>query len=223
MSANGISTLPTKEDKQIAKLDLSEQKRTTTGNPRNVYNISMLPTRYSGDEIVDNENVGGLIQGRPWVSLEAGIYRSVYSGYFADNVAFFTTPTSAGVVTDIYDTAGEIAEITSIQYTGYFLAKTTGTYTFYSSSDDASFVWVGPFAIKGFTTDNATVKNPGLHGPVETSGTVDLVAGGYYPIRVQYGNNGSAGVLDVSYSNSTVAKTRLSGDVLWYNSVTNGI
>jgi hypothetical protein len=68
MSANGISTLPTKQDRQIAKLDLSEQKRTTDGNPRNVYDISLLPTRYEGNNVVVNANPNGLIQGRPWVS-----------------------------------------------------------------------------------------------------------------------------------------------------------
>jgi hypothetical protein len=67
MAANGISTLSTKELRQKAKLDLAAAKRATDGNPRATYDITQLPTQYSGNAIVDNANVSGLIQGRPWV------------------------------------------------------------------------------------------------------------------------------------------------------------
>jgi hypothetical protein len=67
MAANGISTLPTKELRQKAKLDLAAAKRATDGNPRNVYDITQLPTVYSGNVVVDNPNEGGLVVGRPWV------------------------------------------------------------------------------------------------------------------------------------------------------------
>lgn len=68
MSLNGISHLPTREDRQKAKLDLASTKRATDGNPRATYDITELPTQYDGDAIVDNPNVGGLIEGRPWVA-----------------------------------------------------------------------------------------------------------------------------------------------------------
>ena len=67
MSANGISSLPTKEQRQKAKLDLAAAKRASDGNTRHTYNISQLPTKYVGNEIIDNPNTTGLIQGRPWV------------------------------------------------------------------------------------------------------------------------------------------------------------
>jgi hypothetical protein len=73
MSANGISTLANKELRQVAKLDLSQTIRQAGGNVNatayrvnNVYDITLLPTKYSDNEIVDNPNVGGLQQGRPW-------------------------------------------------------------------------------------------------------------------------------------------------------------
>ena len=68
MAANGISTLPTKEARQKAKLDLAATERAADGNPRATYDITQLPTQYSGDDVVDNPNTGGLVQGRPWVS-----------------------------------------------------------------------------------------------------------------------------------------------------------
>jgi hypothetical protein len=68
MSLNGISHLPTREDRQKAKLDLAATKRATDGNPRATYDITELPTQYDGDDIIDNPNTGGLVQGRPWVA-----------------------------------------------------------------------------------------------------------------------------------------------------------
>lgn len=66
MSANGIAHLPTKEARQKAKLDLAATNRAADGNPRATYDITELPTQYSGNDIVNNANDGGLVQGRPW-------------------------------------------------------------------------------------------------------------------------------------------------------------
>jgi hypothetical protein len=58
--------LADKEARQKAKLDLAAADRASDGNPRATYDITELPTQYSGNVIVDNPNAGGLIQGRPW-------------------------------------------------------------------------------------------------------------------------------------------------------------
>jgi hypothetical protein len=68
MAANGISELATKELKQKAKLDLAATKRATDGNLRATYDITQLPTQYDDNSIIDNPNVGGLVQGRPWTT-----------------------------------------------------------------------------------------------------------------------------------------------------------
>jgi len=67
MGQNGISDLPTKEQRQIAKLDLAAARRAAQGNPRSTYDINLLPTKYDDNDIVDNPNIGGLQQGRPWI------------------------------------------------------------------------------------------------------------------------------------------------------------
>ena len=67
MSANGISTLPTKELRQKAKLDLAATNRVADGNPRATYDLTLLPTQYNGNVILDNPNAGGLVAGRPWI------------------------------------------------------------------------------------------------------------------------------------------------------------
>jgi hypothetical protein len=67
MAANGISELATKELRQKAKLDLAAAKRAADGNPRATYDITLLPTQYNDNAIIDNPNAGGLVQGRPWI------------------------------------------------------------------------------------------------------------------------------------------------------------
>lgn len=67
MSANGISTLATKELKQKAKLNLAATKRAADGNPRATYDLSLLPTQYNDNAVIDNANTAGLVTGRPWL------------------------------------------------------------------------------------------------------------------------------------------------------------
>ena len=67
MAANGISTLLTKELRQKAKLDLAAAKRAADSNPRATYDLTLLPTQYNGNVLIDNPNAGGLVEGRPWI------------------------------------------------------------------------------------------------------------------------------------------------------------
>jgi hypothetical protein len=67
MSANGISTLATKELRQKAKLDLAATKRATDSNARATYDLTLLPTQFNDNGLIDNPNAGGLVQGRPWI------------------------------------------------------------------------------------------------------------------------------------------------------------
>ncbi len=91
MSANGIAQLPTREERQVAKLEIAQAKRqgktvaddgTITGSidptkpyyrGGNVYDLTSLPNPYDAGDDVNNvdetPNTGGLIQGRPWVGV----------------------------------------------------------------------------------------------------------------------------------------------------------
>lgn len=68
MAANGISTLATKQLRQEAKLTLAGNKRAADPSryPKSTPDLDLLPTKYSGNDIVDNPNTGGLQPGRPW-------------------------------------------------------------------------------------------------------------------------------------------------------------
>jgi hypothetical protein len=161
----------------------------------------------------------------------AGVYKTTYSGYFADNVSFFATATPASVggnpatsvqTTSIFEPATDDGSNFSCQWLGYFKPTTTETYTFFTSSDDASYMWIGETAITGFTTLNATVKNGGAHGNQERSGTASLTNGTYYPIRIQFGEANGGDVMTFNYSTPTITKTTNVTGLVFYNSTTNG-
>lgn len=65
MAANGISTLATKEARQIAKLNLAKTNRAATGR-RSLYNRNRLPAPYTGNVAVPANGAATLEQGRPW-------------------------------------------------------------------------------------------------------------------------------------------------------------
>lgn len=94
MAKNGISTLSTKQLRQIAKLDYSQAKRKgqiiTEGSgtwsadgidndtvnwyrPNNTYDITSLPDTYNDNlpGADDNPNLGGLLPKRPWIAVGA--------------------------------------------------------------------------------------------------------------------------------------------------------
>ena len=124
----------------------------------------------------------------------AGLFQYSQSGYYNDNVNFFTASsvTAVGATNNISSTLATLT--TSYQYVGYFLAPSTGTYKFGIASDDAGYLWIGDLAITGYTSSNAIIAQPGLRGAAYTySGNVRLTAGIYYPIRFMTGNNGGAG------------------------------
>jgi len=161
----------------------------------------------------------------------AGLYKTTYSGYFADNVSFFATATPATVggnpatsvqTTSISEPSQNDGENFSCQWLGYFKPTTTETYTFFTSSDDASYVWLGSNAQTGFTTGNSTVNNGGLHGTLEKFGSIALTAGTYYPIRIQFGELSGGDVMTFNYSTPTITKTTNVTGLVFYNTSTNG-
>lgn len=87
---------------------------------------------------------------------------------------------------------------------GYFRASQTGTYTFFTSSDDGSGVWIGSIASasSGRTTANAVLNNNmgGGQGDTKRSGTISLTAGVEYPIRIVHEEGGGGDNLTFSWS-----------------------
>ena len=148
--------------------------------------------------------------------------------YFLDNPALFSgwTEDYIGTTTDTSSinaaTGGVVPndaswESYSVEWFGYFYATVTGTYTFYTVSDDASYAWVGSTALSGYTTANALINNGGLHGAQEISGSVSLIAGNFYAIRCQFGENFSGDSYTFSFAAPGISRTYNMNGYVFYS------
>ena len=54
-----------KQERQVAKLAIAGKKRELTSRTYTL-TIDNLPTKYTGNDVTDNANAGGLVAGRPW-------------------------------------------------------------------------------------------------------------------------------------------------------------
>jgi hypothetical protein len=156
-----------------------------------------------------------------------GLQYIVYDGYMNDNVNFFstaplytssTTGPNQGLILNIpsldigtnncLETNGGATTV-SVEWLGYFKSNYTGTWTFYLNSDDCSYLWVGPNALSGrYTANNTVVDYPNTHGMInEQSGTINLNASTYYPIRIQLGQKQQGLGITIAISNPTLTKT----------------
>ena len=135
----------------------------------------------------------------------SGLLGIRYNGYFNDDLNWFLTATPHGdtnTLSQIDNFSSSIdyssEEFYSWEWNGYFKANSSEIYTFYTSSDDASYLWINNILV---------VNNGGLHGNTEQSGTINLAADTYYPIKIQFGENSGGDILTVSFSTDTIAKT----------------
>lgn len=104
-----------------------------------------------------------------------------------------------GVDVEVKDKFKSAGTSYNVEYNGYFFTdKYNGEFTFYTASDDESFLWIG---------DTKVVDNGGLHGVLQKSGKIVLKAKKYYPIKIQFGNNGGHGQLSVSFSHADIKQT----------------
>lgn len=161
----------------------------------------------------------------------AGLFKTTYAGYFADNVNFFASATPQGFgsnpttevqTTQIYEPSSDDGSNFSVQWLGYFKPTTTQTYTFTLSSDDASYMWIGPTAVTGFTTSNALINNGGPHGNRAISGSIALTADQYYTVRIQFGEINGGDILTFNYQTPTIGQTSIVTGLVFYNPATNG-
>jgi|GEM_PF-411006 len=86
-------------------------------------------------------------------------------------------------------------------YTGWFLAPQSTLYTFFTTSDDGSRLWIG---------NQLIVDNDGLHGMIEREGVIGLNQG-YHPFRVEFFEGGGGAGLIASRQQLGFSKSVIPG------------
>ena len=131
--------------------------------------------------------------------------------YFADDTTWFDKRTEnynglASNFSDINTSTNGLVpnnsswENYSVEWFGYFYASVTGTYTFWLDSDDASYMWLGPYALVTYVASTCLINNGGGHGMTLRSATINLSANTYYPIRMMFGEAGGGDNFICSFS-----------------------
>ena len=93
----------------------------------------------------------------------------------------------------------------AFNFTGFIKVPTDGQYTFYTTSDDGSNLYI----------DNVlVVSNDSLHASQERSGTIGLKAG-KHTISVGYFQQGGGNILTVSYSATGIAKQAVPASAMY--------
>jgi len=125
-------------------------------------------------------------------------------------------PAEAGLINnfDIESLRGG-ADYFTFRFTGYIYIDTPGTYTFFTSSDDGSKLYIGDWegACAGMGQLMEVVDNDGLHGLQEASGTIEL-GKGHHGIMVTYFEKTGGDDLQVRWQGPGIAKQLIPDSVL---------
>jgi len=181
----------------------------SAGNTTLEVRVRMDNNNNNEQYFIDNvtvEGISGICNGE----LDFEFYDSVPSGNTVDNI-----PTTGALGTGTYTSFDVDAlqnqedpgdtDSFSIRYDGYIQINTAGSYTFYTSSDDGSKLYIDGVQI---------VSNDGLHGTQERSGSTTLTTG-LHNIRVLFFENGGGETLAVQYQSPSISKQSIPFSVLY--------
>ncbi|MCX6181742.1 MAG: PA14 domain-containing protein [Bacteroidetes bacterium] len=119
------------------------------------------------------------------------------------------TPLRSGVISNFdISIAGSVTDYYGIQYSGYIEIKEEGIYTFRTSSDDGSMLYIG---------NTLVVNNDGPHGDGTTvTGSINLKKG-FHSIRVDYFELYGGEALNVSWYGPSFSAQPISNSLLYYS------
>jgi hypothetical protein len=113
-------------------------------------------------------------------------------------------PESVTTVSIIKNFKVSVKDFFMYRYTGYIDVPTDGVYTFFTTSDDGSKLYIG---------ETEVVNNDGLHGPEEKTGIIGLKAG-KHSFTVTFFELGGGEALSVQYKGPGIQKGFIPAEVL---------
>jgi hypothetical protein len=99
---------------------------------------------------------------------------------------------------------GVPADQFSARWTGFIVIEVTGTYTFWTNSDDGVRLWVG---------ENIVVQNWTDHAPTWNSGSI-VLSPGEHALRLEYYENGGGAVMQLEYQGTGISRQTIPNNVL---------
>ena len=114
------------------------------------------------------------------------------------------TPKATGEIDNFTLDPRQRGDFFALKFEGSISIASSGTYTFYTASDDGSKLYIDGKQI---------VNNDGLHGRREASGSVSLSEGSH-TIKVTFFERTEGHILDVYYQGPGISKKRIPSSVL---------
>jgi glucan endo-1,3-alpha-glucosidase len=189
-SASGISTWPAVSGNHTVEAFADDVNRIAEGNEANnkLSNTILIPMAASGTGL---------------------------SGQYFDNKDFTNPKISRtdSIINFNWGSGSPVSsmgpDLFSVRWTGQVQSKYSEIYTFYTNSDDGIRLWVNGQQIINNWTD---------HGPTENKGTISLVAGKKYDIKLEFYENGGGAIASLSWSSASQGKQIIPKAQLYNNS-----
>lgn len=115
-------------------------------------------------------------------------------------------PVDQNIISNFSISPAYSADHFGFEYYGYIKISEDGIYTFYTSSDDGSRLYIG---------NNLIVDNDGEHGIIEKKGVLAL-SKGYHPIRVTFFEKTGSENLGVKIKSINMEKESVPDSLLFY-------
>jgi len=142
----------------------------------------------------------------PWDTGKTGLNYEYFHGDWSVLPNFDALTPEAQGVADGFDISLRTRnDYFGFRFTGSIEIPTAGNYTFYTTSDDGSQLFIG---------DTLVVNNDGLHGMREVPGSINLAAR-MYPITVTFFEKSGGEGLIVNYSGPGISKREIPASALW--------
>ncbi|MGB2809870.1 MAG: PA14 domain-containing protein, partial [Sedimentisphaerales bacterium] len=141
-----------------------------------------------------------------------GLNYEYFEGYWSWVPDFdYYTPIREDII-DTFDITPRLRDdYFGFRFTGFIEVPLNGVYTFYTTSDDGSLLFIDDYLV---------VYNDGTHSMIESSGSIYLNAG-MHPIKVEYFERDGGEGLIVSYDGPGIPKKTIPYDVLCSGKITN--
>ena len=174
------------------------------------YDLGLPPTDTSEDwaVLIRAEEITARPPDTP-VNTAPGLQYAYYEGEWNSVPEFDSlTPEETGFVSNIDLTPRQQDDGFGFLFKGFINAPSTGSYTFYTSSDDGSLLYIG---------DQLVVDNDGIHSNKEEAGSIILEAG-LHEFSVLYFDSAGEEALSISWTPPGESKGGINDEAFVYDS-----
>ncbi|HQU99826.1 MAG TPA: DNRLRE domain-containing protein, partial [Bacteroidia bacterium] len=155
-----------------------------------------ITTPVNDTNLVANYNISYRFADNP-TNIVNGLYYKFYPGNWTAIPDFNTlTPNKEGIISIFDYSPRTLSDYFGFRFNGYIDVPTDSIYTFYTSSDDGSKLYIGNILV---------VDNDGVHPMQERSGSIGLKAG-KHAITVDYFERNGGQVFSVSWQGPGISK-----------------